>query len=154
MKKYIAWIFVIAWMALIFSFSAQSADGSMELSTGISQEIIETIEDIFQKTDIDIGIIHYVLRKGAHLFLYFVLGVLVYCALRVSGFEKRTIIIGLIICVIYAASDEIHQLYVPGRGPKVADVFIDGFGSLIGIIAVRFVFVCRNKKARKVSLTQ
>ena len=38
--------------------------------------------------------------------------------------------------MIYAISDEIHQLFVPGRSGQVRDVLIDSAGSLLGIIIV------------------
>ena len=38
--------------------------------------------------------------------------------------------------MIYAISDEIHQLFVPGRAGQVRDVLIDSAGSFLGIILV------------------
>ncbi|MEH7223204.1 VanZ family protein [Bacillus sp. JJ1566] len=35
--------------------------------------------------------------------------------------------------MIYAISDEIHQIFVPGRGPQVADVVIDSARAIAGI---------------------
>lgn len=40
----------------------------------------------------------------------------------------------LIIGVTYAASDEMHQLFVPGRSGKLADILIDSLGIITGII--------------------
>jgi len=51
-----------------------------------------------------------------------------------------TLIFSLIFCLFYAASDEIHQLFVPGRGAKATDVLIDGIGALIGIGLYKFIF--------------
>ncbi|WP_245575523.1 VanZ family protein [Alkalicoccus chagannorensis] len=39
----------------------------------------------------------------------------------------------LIICVVYAASDEYHQTFIPGRSGEVSDVVIDGIGAFVGI---------------------
>jgi VanZ family protein len=41
----------------------------------------------------------------------------------------------LLICILYAASDEIHQIFVPGKGAHVKDVFIDSAESIVGILA-------------------
>ena len=39
----------------------------------------------------------------------------------------------LIIGVIYASTDEIHQAFIPGRGPQITDVMLDSLGVLTGI---------------------
>ncbi len=53
--------------------------------------------------------------------------------------EMDRISTSLIIGVIYASSDEIHQCFVPGRGPLFTDVIIDGMGVLLGILLVMLV---------------
>jgi VanZ family protein len=47
---------------------------------------------------------------------------------------KKKISWMILICVLYAISDEIHQSFVPGRGPSIIDVFIDSTGAITGII--------------------
>ena len=54
----------------------------------------------------------------------------------------------LCIGVLYAASDELHQAFVPGRGPAVGDVVLDGVGVLFGI-AVVLLFARRIWKKKK-----
>lgn len=61
--------------------------------------------------------------KTAHLVEYAVLYLLVRRALPT---DARA----LLFCLAYAASDEWHQSFVPGRGPSVRDVLIDGIGAL------------------------
>jgi VanZ family protein len=52
----------------------------------------------------------------------------------------------LLIAIVYAASDEIHQLFVPERFPSVKDVLID----LIGILFAILIYPKkRNYKTRK-----
>lgn len=43
-------------------------------------------------------------------------------------------IISLIIGILYAITDELHQFFIPGRGPLVSDVILDGIGVLVGIL--------------------
>lgn len=133
-RKILPWTLVILWMVLIFYLSHQPATKSNELSTGITEKIVEAIEKVAPDFKIDIGRFNHIIRKNAHFFAYLVLGILVANGLRscnVNGYKG--FIIALIICVLYAISDEIHQLYVPGRGGQVKDVIIDSAGALVGI---------------------
>ena len=50
--------------------------------------------------------------------------------------EKNRIIISLIIGIIYACSDEIHQSFVPERSPMITDVMIDTMGVMLGILLI------------------
>lgn len=68
-----------------------------------------------------------VLRKLAHLTEYAVLGALLQRALARPG-------IAILIGGLYAASDEIHQHFVPGRHAAWYDVVIDTVGVTIGVV--------------------
>ena len=50
--------------------------------------------------------------------------------------EKNRTIISLIIGIIYASSDEIHQSFVPERSPMITDVMIDTMGVMLGILII------------------
>ncbi|QUH21536.1 VanZ family protein [Alkaliphilus sp. B6464] len=129
-------IAVLLWMLIIFISSAQPANRSKQLSNRVIRIVIETVEKIVpnRTTDINIGRLHHLIRKNAHFFSYLVLGVLVVTVIRTSGTRgTKGILIAFAICVIYAISDEIHQAFVPGRGPQIRDVFIDSAGSAAGI---------------------
>ena len=91
-------------------------------------------------------------RKCAHLTEYAVLGALLaataasYTALQGilqghgSASASRTmkpLVLPFIIGVLYAVSDEIHQLFVPGRAGQLRDVLIDSAGILIGMCLYR-----------------
>ena len=54
-------------------------------------------------------------------------------------------LIGLLICYIYACSDEVHQLFVPGRSGKIIDTFVDLVGSSIGVFSYYLIRKkCKN----------
>ncbi len=60
--------------------------------------------------------------------------------------QKNRICISAIIGLLYAISDEIHQAFIPGRGPLVSDVFIDFSGVIMGIfIAYIIIIFCLSK---------
>ena len=87
-----------------------------------------------------LGIWDTVLRKGAHVFEYTVLTALLWRAARRSwrGWswnQVASFVVG--VAVMYAASDEIHQSFVPGRGPSVRDVLIDCIGITLAILVVK-----------------
>jgi VanZ family protein len=55
-------------------------------------------------------------------------------ALNSHGIDGyRRILIALGVCMLYAASDEVHQIFIPGRGAQVKDVLIDSAGAFVGI---------------------
>jgi len=39
-----------------------------------------------------------------------------------------------VFCVLYAISDETHQIFVPGRSAQISDVLIDSVGAIVGIL--------------------
>lgn len=125
---------VVLWMLLIFNFSSQVREESNELSKGVTEIVVKIVEKVVPDSDFDINKFNHIIRKNAHFFVYLVLGVLVLNAMRRSGVSRfKEIILTLLICILYAISDEIHQAYVPGRGPQVKDVLIDSCGSILGI---------------------
>jgi VanZ family protein len=71
-----------------------------------------------------------VLRKCAHVTEYAILGFLL---LRAIGRELPALVVG----ILYAASDELHQHFVHGRHASAVDVLIDSVGLLIGIFVVQ-----------------
>jgi VanZ family protein len=113
LNKIFSWAAVIFWMALIFYLSHQPATESNGLSTGITETIIKTVEKIAPNANFDIRSFNHMVRKNAHFIAYLVLGVLTFNALRRSGVRGyRSVVLALVICVIYAISDEVHQLFI------------------------------------------
>ena len=97
------WLPVFAWAAVIFAFSSIPS-----LSTGL-------------------GTWDTVLRKGAHVVEYAILGALLYRAL---GREALALAVG----IAYAATDEFHQRFVHGRHSSPVDVAIDAVGLALGML--------------------
>jgi VanZ family protein len=97
------WLPVLVWAAVIFAFSSIPS-----LSSGL-------------------GTWDTILRKGAHLTEYAVLGALLYRAL---GREPLALAAG----IAYAATDELHQHFVRGRHASPVDVAIDAVGVAVGML--------------------
>lgn len=143
-KRVLPWIFVILWMMLIFYLSSQPAAESDNLSTGITETIIKIVGKIAPGLYFSVGSYNHILRKNAHFFAYLVLGMLTTDAFGRSGmYGKKSLISAALLCVLYAVSDETHQLFVPGRGAQVMDVVIDsagvGTGMALYVMASEFV---------------
>ncbi len=137
LKKYLfknmLYILVVAWMVAIFYFSHQPVNKSSELSGGISGLIVDKLEGVL-KTDLDNGLFEHLTRKFAHFTEYMILGILMYIVFsRNKVFSSKRMLVCVIICVLYAISDEIHQYFVPGRAARVVDVIIDSVGAIFGI---------------------
>ena len=60
--------------------------------------------------------------------------------------KKNKILTALLVGVIYATLDEIHQIFVGTRSPAIKDIFIDSFGILFGILifALLHKFICKT----------
>ena len=155
-KKIILWFAVILWMAVIFSFSAQPAVESDELSMGIAQKIFEFINGLkdipvfaligTDKIIVAIGIANHYVRKTAHFMIYAILAVLVYNLMASYGIKRsKVVLFAAIVCLVYAVSDEIHQVYVPGRAGQIKDVLIDFSGSALALGTIYLLFGRRVK---------
>jgi VanZ family protein len=87
-------------------------------------------------------------KKGGHMLGYALLATASYHALNSSNRSiKQKFILVLCIVALYAASDEFHQRFTPGRTASFRDVGIDVAGGLIGIAVIRFVQRRISKKA-------
>ena len=131
-------ILLLGTLFLIFGFSSQDAEESGGLSSSIAKFILkqvkhDEIEDrqpILERTES-------VIRKMAHFSIYTLVGLLLMSFVSTYNLkENKRIIISLGIGALYATSDEIHQLFVPGRSGQVSDVILDSMGVLLGILIV------------------
>ncbi|MBQ3133439.1 MAG: VanZ family protein [Clostridia bacterium] len=152
-----AWILTVAWMVTIFMFSAQPAEQSSEISASVTEMLIAAITPDFDQLSVAeqqqlIENWHDIIRKIAHLTEYAVLGVLLTVSLVLSRVKLcLSAIWAAGVSLLYAASDEIHQMFIESRGPGIVDVGIDFVGALIGITFVWlgykwFSCIAKNKK--------
>lgn len=128
MKRLVGYISVGLWMVVIFLFSNQDST--------ISKQQSGTIVDFIESLGSSLGedVLTFLTRKAAHILVYLVLGVLVYNLVRTYELSRRrTVLISICVALGYAAFDEIHQLFIPGRSGELRDVLIDTTAASIGV---------------------
>ena len=142
----VSWLSVLLWMIFIFSLSAQPATESSALSSRTTRIIIQIIDkiiplDIESSTTADFALqAEHIVRKVAHGIVYFILGILVMVAFiksEAKGF--KAVFLSLMLCILYACSDELHQLFISGRSGQLKDVLIDSIGASIGIVICQLI---------------
>lgn len=145
---------------IIFGFSSQDGEKSGGISKKITGFILEKSskynsleqmkkEEVSKRTE-------RIIRKIAHFSIYTLVGFLLMALFSTYESIKRKyqIYISAIIGILYAISDEIHQSFTPGRGPKITDVFIDSLGVFFGMAVILLIVEIinrKNKKCHKVS---
>lgn len=144
-RKVIYWSLLIGWMIFIFIMSNQPATISDSQSIGVLK--------LFIKLGIDINEIfgefaNFIIRKCAHFMEYMILGLLTFNVLRFYYNIKQVSVITIICIFLYAASDEIHQLFVPGREGAIRDVFIDTSGGIV-LVGIRLMIIYKRFRYKK-----
>ena len=125
-------ILILCWMYIVFGFSNAGGEESTSLSTKVAK--------IFVKNEMYLEFVENIIRKVAHLTEYAFGGVLVYSFFLTYNLKPKTqFIFAWLFVFIYAITDEIHQLFVPGRSGRIIDVYIDSLGALLGICGLLFV---------------
>jgi VanZ family protein len=81
---------------------------------------------------------HGLVRKGAHVTEYAVLGLLAFRALRLSLAISlpRTALLGIALVLAVAATDELRQSFLPSRTGSLVDVMIDLSGGALGVCLI------------------
>mgnify|MGYP001100043944 CR=1 FL=1 len=98
--------------------------------------------------------IEYPVRKAAHMTEYAILGLLSFAFYRgILKKEMRQFLAALLTAAVYAATDEFHQYFIPGRSAEVMDVCIDTLGASIGLAILFFTLKVVRKHCQKSKLT-
>lgn len=145
------------WCLLVFSFSAQNAESSSQLSGSVCERVATLMVPHFgslpetRQQEI-VSFLQTPVRKTAHFCEYALggglfMGLLLTVPLRRGGQVAGATLWG----AVCAALDEWHQSFVDGRGPGIFDVLLDTTGALAGALAVWLLLaaVCRRKRRRK-----
>lgn len=141
MKKYLKIInivLLVICMISIFLLSNEDRKTSTIRSIDTTKKIVSVVssDKVSDTTSTKIAKDYFnEVRKSAHFIEYLCLGILVINVIKdYKKISYKWIIICILFCLLYSISDEVHQIYVPGRSCEVRDVLIDTSGSIIGIM--------------------
>jgi VanZ family protein len=135
---------LLVWMVLIFFFSTG------ELSASNTSRIVRPLLLwLFPRISEErILLAHFIVRKAAHFTEYAILALLAARAFASSSKQSLRLhwfITSLLLVVLYALSDEIHQTFVPSRTGSIYDSFIDMSGGLTALLLLSL----RRKRERR-----
>lgn len=115
---------MLVWMGVIFYFSSWQGNGDTYIHS----------------------VWFYVERKGAHVFEFFVLNLLlINLLLRKYATKKGVAVVSSLGALLYALLDETHQLFVFGREGKITDVGFDSIGIILAAM-IFWLFIKIRKK--------
>lgn len=155
--NYISWIPAIIVMTIIYMFSAKPVTSSNESSMIIANSVLNLYESITNQPMQDelrpekLEIVNHIIRKTAHFMEYAVLAVTIVFHLWVWKMKYKWIFLfSSLFSALYAATDEFHQTFVPGRGGQFKDVILDSCGALTGaLLSCVLIIMIEGRKKRK-----
>ncbi|WP_027724808.1 VanZ family protein [Tuberibacillus calidus] len=141
-KKWLDWLLVLIWCGMIFYFTSSPLFTGTHTAHWIREMM--TYFHIGSGAHIDDGMFswNYVIRKLTHLTVFGILAFLIWRALVPQRHAKGW---AWLLTTLYAATDEWHQSFQPGRSPKVTDVAIDACGALIALFVMIPIFIHKKK---------
>lgn len=143
-KRILFGVLSLFWMMIIFLYSARDASVSSQDSGYWIDVVIRFFVPGFHQFSREEqaglrDLLSLLIRKAAHMTEFGILGVLLYQS-------RESFCFAGILSVCYAISDEVHQIFVPGRAGRATDVLIDSIGIGIGLL---FIFLLKGKKRKE-----
>ena len=120
--KVMRFIPAFLWMGVIFALSAQTGN---ELGA-----MFPFVERWFPWMD---GF------NFGHFVAYFILALLLWWGFASDRLSMKLLVV--LLCVVYGASDEYHQMFVEGRHADVVDLRNDAIGAILAMMFVSIPFV-------------
>lgn len=137
---------IIIWCGFIFYLSSKTAPQSNSQSKPVADKIVRTLDKIEGKNSPEPVLVkktkslNDLLRDYAHSACYFILAFLAINLLYLLKLKKAiSVFLTVIFCSLYALSDEIHQLFVPGRAFQISDIVNDVLGAVLALIIYIFI---------------
>ena len=140
------------WPALIWALVISVFSTGLFKSDNTGHVIIPMLRFFLPHASAEtLDFLHHIIRKCGHLTEYFILSMLILRGIRAGekGLYLRWVLVTILIVAGYAALDEYHQSFVPGRTAAVGDVLIDTTGGIAAqIVASLFVLLGKAREKR------
>jgi len=140
------------WPALIWALVISGFSTAAFTSDNTSHFIIPILRFFLPHASAEtLDFLHHIIRKCGHLTEYFILSMLILRGIRAGekGMHLRWALVTILVIAAYAALDEYHQSFVPGRTAAVGDVLIDTSGGIAAqIVASLFVLLGKAREKR------
>ena len=137
-NRYLVGLLII--IAIVFFFSNQPMETSQMLSEFVARLLGIGRDGLQLDRSAQPLMFGLSLRKIAHVFLYFVMGIFMFLWLKGYGWRgRRVVLVSVAFCYILACIDEVHQLFISGRSAKITDTFVDAIGFFAGILLMLLV---------------
>lgn len=171
-KRILCIALIVFWMIIIYVFSGMNGNESHSKSKSFLKKIIKqnTISTSVDEPESPnensksnengsklLNELDNPIRKVAHAGEYCILAILIMILIfHIKKYKKfKYNIVGLIICFLYACTDEFHQNFVDGREAQFSDVLVDTLGAVIGItilwIIIKIINYIKVKKSNKIT---
>ena len=152
------WLPAALWYRVIWGFSAQTAAVSGDLSDRLLWRLLEALSPAFAAGDFAtqnaaVELLSFFERKAAHMFLYFVLILLLWAALLplLRG-RRRQMALSAALCALLAGLDELHQTFIPGRSGQLRDVAVDLTGAAMALaMTAALLWTARRRRERRLT---
>lgn len=149
-------ILILFWGGVIYKLSSMNSNNSNSSSTGIIGNFIEDSVKVTNKAGLSNShpneskidkaskLLNAPLRKVMHATVYFILAIMIILFITVMQEKKKyflALLITIVICFLFACTDEYHQTFVGGRTGQFKDVLIDTSGALAGTLLYGTYFI-------------
>ena len=150
-RKTIAKVLIcVIWLGVIFYNGTRQGETSQKAS----KEVIKVASTVMNiptvstgKFGIKISDVNYYVRKNAHFFQYFILGLFLCSAVRQFKLYKTSeIFLLLFLLLFFPVLDEFIQKFVPGRTSLLLDVIIDFSGGVLAMVISNISYTFRRSK--------
>lgn len=123
-----SWLLVAAWALFIFFMSSNTGD-TLDDGDGIISLIFQWLKDM-QAQVLPYGVD--VVNPAAHFCEYLIFGAVLANAWRTRVTLPWAVWAAVLCASLYGISDEIHQIFVPGRTADPVDWLVDTCGATLG----------------------
>ncbi len=140
-KRIILWTTLLLWVTLAIFLSRQTGAETASLSLRLAKIIID-----FSHLNLDLNAFHLLLRKAAHIGIYFVTGILMAGACIATFSRKAAISIALLSAAALSVLDELQKIHIEGRHCQWDEA---GLNMISAVIGIGIVILVSFKKKRE-----